>query len=157
MFKGVKWMWSLIYKQCIFIKRGFYLITLLHYWKAQHTLNPAGCNLINPYWIEQESSCRTQLIFQGTEVEGTRLSLVMIYGRVTALLKFIQLQIPFTWSVLRLHTQNASGKPSGSKMPPMATYLKQQMTGWNTKDSQLPVFCREALQSTSCSDQMISI
>lgn len=54
----------------------------------------------------------------------------MIYGKVTALLKLLKLQILFTWSGSYPHTQNASGKPCGSVRPPMTTHLNQKETGW---------------------------
>lgn len=59
----------------------------------------------------------------------------MIYGKVTALLKLLQLQILFTWSGSHLHTQNASGKPFGSEEPRMTTYLNQKEPGQSMKDS----------------------
>ena len=80
----------------------------------------------------------------------------MIYGKVTALLKLLQLQLLFTWSGLHLHAQNASGNPFGSEKPPMTTYLNQKETGRSAVDSLLPILRRETLLSTSHSEQMIS-
>lgn len=80
----------------------------------------------------------------------------MIYGKVTALLKLLQLQLLFTWSGLHLHAQNASGNPFGSEKPPMTTYLNQKETGRSAVDSLLAILRRETLLSTSHSEQMIS-
>lgn len=92
----------------------------------------------------------------GYWIEGSRLSLVMIYGKVTALLKELQLKtFFFSWSGFQPLSWSGSGNPFRSEKPPMTTYLNQMETVPGTKGSLPPIFCSETLLCSPHSVQMI--
>lgn len=130
---------------------------------ALHTVHckASGIKSNKPQWIKGKMSGRavnfSSSTILGHRTEGTGLSFVMIYGKVTSLLKLLQLQPFFTWSDWDLHNQSASWNPFGSQKPQMATY---RTTVRSARDCLASIFFFffpwEALQNTSHSEQLIS-